>query len=206
MSAFPAGGEARGRELRLRATDPRVWGLTLEATEGDLGRPLKVRCRAGCTVARVGTTEGGAPLFASSWEVEAPAPGVVVNGQRLDRRHALRALDRIMPIVERSGPGTAVEVHGVVALLVLPAGHVEDFPDLLVRCKHGDAVVDRARVVEWWRAGRAPKVAVGFPLHDYARPSWDGARTTTGREVRHLGGPAVPLEELDGLLGREDTP
>jgi hypothetical protein len=174
-------------ELRLETGDPDVWQRTLRAAESRIGtKVIKVRCQeGGCELAQLAVTDLG-PLFQSSFEAERPARfAATVNGHRLSGAER-KAYDRLWPIVEQSGrPIEEVERHGSVALLVVPEDMVQDYPDLLVRCQHGDAVVDRLEAVEWTRrGGRAPKVQVGFPRLTYMRPRNPGSTTSRPREVR----------------------
>jgi hypothetical protein len=173
----------------LETDDDAVWQLTLEALEsGRAVKPMLVKCRAGgCLLARIGLTSGG-PLFTSTWEVEVdPGYRVQVKGDDLGRRAARKALDALMPVAERSGkPVDYLERHGTITLLAVPVHLAQDYPDLLVRCRHGDAVLDRHEVIGWFRAGRPPKVDVSMPRRAYARPSRRGPTISTAREVRRI--------------------
>jgi hypothetical protein len=147
-----------GRLLRLQADDPAVLERTGRAlTDSQLIRrpPLSFTCdHCGRTLARVGDTAHG-PLFTSTWEIPAPMPQViVVNGERLRPRAARKFVEQHTDLVEESGKSMATPLaHGVVALLALPAGMTQDFPDLLARCNaHGDAILDRLSVIAQLRS------------------------------------------------------
>ncbi len=161
--------------VKIWPDDPQVWDRTMAALElaHQLRPSLTLRCRAGgCQLARLGTTALG-PLFTSSWTAERdPDTVVVVNGNRLGRVPVRRHRDRFVPVV--SGGVPEHEVHGVMALLALPTDLPQDYPALLVRCAHGDAILDRLTVVGWLRAGKAPKIDVKMPRAEYERPTLDG--------------------------------
>jgi hypothetical protein len=91
-----------------------------------------------------------------------------------------------------------------LAILALP-DHLpsDDYPDLMARCRHGDAVLDRLAVLEWTRKGRAQKVQVSLPRRTYAPLMMTGGTVHKGKEVRRWGDKAVPLEELRQWLGRD---
>ena len=159
--------------IQLQATDPVVWQFTKDAAvnNSSIAPSLTVHCKA-CQglLAEVGITAAG-PMFRSGWVVEKPlGREYVVNGKRLSRRAALRHEAETALVVRESGPPIVDEErHGTMALLVLPAGMVEDYPPLLVRCvRHGDAIVDRSAVIEATRAN-TPKmfIEVAMPRLDY---------------------------------------
>jgi hypothetical protein len=186
-------------QLQLNASDRSVWRLTLEACQAP--RPellLAVRCSRGCLLAQCGTTAVG-PLFISEWEVETDLPFKFRHDTLgdLSRRDAMRFRDATWPVEERSGaPITHTERHGTIALLALPPDLPQQFPDLLVRCKHGDAVLDRAEVLMWIRAGRVlRKVPTAMPRQAYARPRWEGSTNSTSTEVRRFSGGSRPFPQ-----------
>lgn len=142
-----------GRPVKLDPATPEVQRLTRRALEASRAVPpsLIIRCAdCGAKLAQAGYTPAG-PLFTSSW-VEAPELGITVytaEGE-LDPFAAERWLRR------HHGPEGAhrppVDRDGTIALLTLPPGTADDFPDLVVRCNaHGDAVLDRVEVLAWLR-------------------------------------------------------
>lgn len=189
------------KTLRLEPATDEVWQLTLNAAADPIAdrRPIQLRCRSGgCVIAQVGTTAAG-PLFTSSWEVERAVPyRIEVNGQTLGRSAARRYLDQVQPVTHRSGaPVTYRERHGVVALLALPNALPADYPDLLVRCKHGDALLDRREVIGWHRAGKAPKILVAQPRFEYEPLTRPGNKVTRSHETRRFTvGTPRPLDDL----------
>lgn len=132
---------AAGRRLTAAA-------IVASMASGNTEPTLKIHCaRCGSALGYADYTAAG-PLFISSWEVERALDfDVIVNGRTLSRREALRYRERKHPLVGQSGrPITETGRDGVFALLVLPPGIPEDFPDLLVRCAdHGDAVLTPSR-------------------------------------------------------------
>lgn len=189
--------------LTLDPFTPEVCALTATALRESRGRSpsLTIRCRArSCVLAVVGYTPTG-PLFTSSWHV-APAPHqrVSVNGDEL-RPRELRMWNRGRLDSESGHPVDEPGRDGVVALLTVPAGVPEDYPPLLVRCEHGDAVLDRLEVVEWLRTPGRRKVTVSKPFHAYQ------PRTILAGHERHstatylVESGAATLEDLDALLG-----
>lgn len=209
---------------RLDPDDDAVWERTLAAVVAarDL-RPLLVRCRTGgCVLARCAATAHG-PLFTSSWPVELAAHAhVTVDGVRLSDRAARRWLEQQRQAggVEQSGPPIEDrEIHGVLALLALPPDLTQDYPDLLVRCRHGDAVLDRTEVLGWLRAGAAPKVTPSLPRREYRSQRTDLGETAVTRrssdrrratpdpayhwemarrfQARHAGPPEAPQAPTD---------
>ena len=182
--------------LRLEADDPAVLdrtGAALEISVGITRPPVKFVCgRCGHLLARLGDIPGYGPLFVSWWDVEPEPPHIVVNGRRLRGREAVRHRDATMPVVYREGEPLSTPLrHGVTALLALPAGMRQDYPDLLVRCvAHGDAVLDRVEVIARLRAAtpnrvETVRVPVG-PPRGYREPRLTPGpqETVTQREVR----------------------
>ncbi len=166
--------------LRLDAVNDEVWNRTLAAVASTLGtvKPMVIRCtHDGCPLAHVGNSSNG-PLFTSSWEVQHPNPfRFNVDGQDLGRRAAIREQNRRWPASNESGaPSRYVDRHGVLALLALPPEFEQDYPDLLVRCEHGDAVLNRGNVIGWMRSNRAPRIDTAMPRRQYAP-----LRTDVGR-------------------------
>jgi hypothetical protein len=200
--------------LRLEADDPAVLELTGLALHDAIAipdPPLRLVCsRCGALLARAGDT-GHGPLFTSSWHCE-PEIGysVVVNGRKLSRSEAIKWRAQHDELVQRRGePMHAPLLHGVTALLTLPADLAQDHPDLLVRCdKHGDRVLDRTEVLNWLRqAALKPakrKVAVSQPVSTYRHPqSAPGpSRITHQSEVWRPRFDAMPLEEFDRRMSR----
>lgn len=187
--------------LRLHPEDERAQALLLDALdEAHDQKPVSIRCHKHCHLASVGTTRHG-PLLTSSWSVDTPSPVAVMDADRRMRpRQAKKWLDAHAPVARQSG-GDEPEVHGVLALLALPPELPQDYPDLMVRCSHGDAVLDRFEVVRWSREGWAPKVTVTPERRAYLAPTWVGGEMSESRQVRTLGGTAVPLRELKEFLG-----
>lgn len=204
-----------GPPLRLQADDPAVLERTGRALADSqpIGRPpLSLICdQCGHTLARIGDTAHG-PLFTSSWEVPAPMGQViVVNGERLRPRAARRFVEQHTELIDQTGrPMTTPLVHGVVALLAVPAGMTPDFPDLLVRCNaHGDAILDRLDVIARLRAVKPNRVE-SQPVPVTRADTEDGhlpyrvpeempgpQQTSTQSETRRIKMDAMPLEEFD---------
>jgi hypothetical protein len=89
--------------------------------------------------------------------------------------------------VKQSGrPIKTAERHGTIALLEVPEGLTEDYPDLVVRCRDGQAVLDRHHVVEWLDRGpRSLYVEPGEPYSDYELGEpLPGAQTWHSSEVQ----------------------
>lgn len=137
--------------------------------------------------------------FASSWTVDRPA-SASIDGRQIGQRELDDVLDRVFGAARLvSGPPIRRDdVHGVVALLDLPPALGDDYPALLVRCEHGDAVLERSDVISRAKGRRPEKwtVDVGKPFTDYTfhDPSagWlPASRTTRSREVRG-GSPFTP--------------
>jgi hypothetical protein len=204
-----------GPLLRLQADDPAVLEQTGRALADSqsIGRPsLSFTCdQCGRTVARVGDTPHG-PLFTSTWEIPAPEPVVIVlDGERLRPRAARRFVEQHTDLVGESGKSiTAPLAHGVVALLALPAGMTQDFPDLVVRCNaHGDAVLNRIGVLARLRAIRRNQIdsqSITLARADtedghlpYRAPEVMPApqQLSTRRETRRIKMDAMPLDEFE---------
>lgn len=86
------------------------------------------------------------------------------------------------------------DIHGVVALLGHHDGGLRDRPDLLVRCRdHGDAVLDRAQLLDLLRAGGSDVWLVDprLPRHRYHRlaDDWLGEAVEPARGWRRFSGP-----------------
>jgi hypothetical protein len=207
-----------GEPLRLEADDPAVLERTGRALEDSVSirrPPLRLTChQCGHELARVGDTAHG-PLFVSSWEVPAPEAHVyVVNGERLRPRAAHQFMEQHTELIEQAGPpmGTPF-IHGVTALLALPAGMTPDYPDLLVRCnKHGDKVLDRIEVIAWLRAVK-PNHVESRPITVRRADTEDGhlhyresgpipgpQRRTAQSETRRIKTDAMPIPELERRL------
>lgn len=204
-----------GPPLRLQADDPVVLERTGQALADSVPiarPPLSLTCdQCGHTLARVGDTTFG-PLFTSTWEVPAPmGQVVVVNGERLRPRAARRFVEQHTEFVDQSGrPMATPLLHGVVALLALPAGMTPDFPDLLVRCNsHGDAILDRIGVIAWLRAVK-PKHPESRSITVTRADTEDGhlhyrvpeempgpQQRTTQSETRRIKMDAMSIEEFD---------
>jgi hypothetical protein len=177
--------------VKIHPDDDTVWALTLDAVKDSQGRKqsLTVRCsQCRRALAGAGQTKNGA-LFVSYWELEQGFTGVFYKGQRVPRRVAIKGLDRIMPVVDQSGPASS-EPAGQFgfALLELPCELAQDYPDLLVRCaRHGDAVLNRIEVLELLGQATEKLVDVAFPHREYrSRDDFPGFPSSTSREVRHL--------------------
>jgi hypothetical protein len=219
--------------LRLEADDPEVLRLTALALQDsnspDLDPPLRIVCNGyggkpcGVTLARAGDTNHG-PLFTSSWKVT-PDPGHVIvhNGRQLKPWEARDWIEEHEELVYREGRPLRDDIrHGVRALL---KPGLRDYPNLLVVCeKHGDAVLDREKVVSWLREAvntprklrkpvpievnrreqklnyRPPQLIPGEPVKDKARQA----------ETRKLPFTPMPLEEFKRRQAenhrRSDTP
>lgn len=128
---------------------------------------LTIRCKAcGTKLAQAGYTARG-PLFTSSW-IEPPELGIeVFIGQgRLEPFPAHRwILDHCDNDV---ADDLGYDRNGTIALLTLPPGMDDDYPDLVVRCNaHGTAVLDRHLVIRLLPT-RIPthKVAVSTTIHE----------------------------------------
>jgi hypothetical protein len=204
-----------GPLLRLQADDPAVLERTGRALADSqpIGRPpLSFICdQCGRTLARVGDTAHG-PLFTSTWEVPAPMGQViVVNGERLRPRAARRFVEQHTDLVEESGKSMATPLaHSVVALLALPAGMTQDFPDLVVRCNaHGDAILDRIGVIARLRTVK-PNQIDSQSITVTRADTEDGhlpyrvpgempgpQQLSTQSETRRIKMDAMPLEEFD---------
>lgn len=145
-------GDFAGGVLRLNAVNEEVWRRTGKAVSDSMRRKpsLEVWCgRCGRHLGAAGSGTYG-PLFTSSWLVELPlASATYVNGRRLSRRETLIYQDTVFPARERSGaPIPNEKIEGTIALLALPPELHQEYPDLMVRCKHhGDAVLAREDVL-----------------------------------------------------------
>lgn len=204
-----------GPPLRLQADDSAVLertGQALADSEHIARPPLSLTCdQCGHTLARVGDTAHG-PLFTSTWEVPAPmAQVIVVNDERLRPRAARRFVEQHSDLVDQTGKPMATPlVHGVVALLALPAGMTPDFPDLVVRCNpHGDAILDRIGVIARLRAVK-PNHIDSQPITVTRADTEDGhlpyrvpgempgpQQRNTQRETRRITMDAMPLDEFE---------
>lgn len=202
-----------GRPLRrLSAQHPAVVALTVAAVRASSAtRPMAIRCRHGHLLAYVGDTGSGI-LFTSSWEddedARLPGGGSLhsADGTAATARQVRRYVDTMMI---REGPAPSRQRHGVVALLNVPPEHPQDYPALVVRCRCGDAELDRIQVVGWLRTAKAPpKVQVGKRLayvtpdaSDPVNVALMGARSAKPRTSR-----TTYRQRLRGWGEEGDTP
>lgn len=176
--------------IRLDPATDKVWRLTEAARVASLSvKPtLRIRCdRCRIVVAQAANVPGHGPFLTSSWPVPRVFGPLDMTGEQITVRQALRHADRFGASVETSHPDHlhGDDIDGMWALLSLPAGVPDDYPDLFVRCAdHGNAVLDRERVVRALRDARVKDVAVAMapgppPSSDTRRePLTDGATTT----------------------------
>lgn len=173
--------------LWLDVANDTAWARTLDAlASAPAGPVVALTCARGCRLGKVATTVHG-PLLVASW--------------RVDDGPTRRALDAVAPVERTYGNPDTTEVHGTVALLAL-----DDVPDLLVRCRHGDAVLSRPDVVDWLRKGRGPRIRTGYPLHAYATHHAAVGEAAGTREVRRIGSDAVPRSAFAAWWATDDTP
>jgi hypothetical protein len=140
--------------LRLQADDPDVGARTDQALNA--AATVKPLLRFRCDTCRkvvlaiVGDVPGYGGLFTSSWAVEPDGHRVVANGRELKGRERKRWIAEHDETIEESGaPIDDPLMHGVVALLEVPAGMTDDYPDLLMRCEtHGDFIADRLKTLK----------------------------------------------------------
>ncbi len=188
-------------EVWIDVEDDGIWTRTLAALRSsrptDLASVFRGRqCR--CVLGHAGMVPGHGPMFTSSWS-EPRFSGTVVNGEPWTVRQ-LRRSEADDPRVEVLEPGDSESDarEAVVALLLLTDARPE-YPTLLVRCPHGDAIVDRPIALAAAQAKRPPSgkpatidVTVGHPLSPYRRhhEDWgdgEGARTDRRTTKRRFG-------------------
>jgi hypothetical protein len=173
---------------------------------------LKMICQyCGALLARAGDTKYG-PLFTSSWPSETELGiSVTVNGRKLSRSEAIRHQQQQNELLERRGkPLHEPLLHGMTALLMLPAGLQQDYPDLLVRCDqrgdrrgHGDLVLDRMDVLGRLRDAvmkpQKRKVKVTRPFSEYLplRSGPGPSEKAQQREVWRWKVDAMPIGEFE---------
>jgi hypothetical protein len=195
-------------DLRLDAVDDEVFDLTMRAVrtiEGTVPR-VSLRCRSGgCVLGAIGATDHG-PLLTSSWEVETTPPFKInANGTDLGRAQSIKRWRATGTVTVSGTPDTYTDRHGTIALLTLPPELPQEFPDLLVRCKHGDAVVGRSEALAWYQSKKLVKIEVSMPLETYAplRPSSQHTARKKSRETHTFGdaGGRSP-EDVKALLRR----
>lgn len=164
-------------------------------------RELTVRCARGCKLAVVGSGSAGIVFRGQPWKVMIPLPArLTVNGKAASRRETVRELltdDETGESIDRT------DLHAALALIDNGAEHV----DLLVRCDHGDAVLNRLEVLSWARAGRPIKVPTAMPHREYQAPRLPGAEVREQVVSRQIATGSAPIEHIDAWLGWDhDTP
>jgi hypothetical protein len=204
--------------LQIWPTNERVLALTLDAlADSNGGKPTTTfRCHSGgCRVGLAGLPPSARPwpLFtAAGWDVEDPLPFELTIHDRPATRRESIAHDRETFELVSGPPVSYTGRHGTIALLALPPEVPQEFPDLLVRCLHGDAVLDRMEVISLLRRRvKVHKVRVSFPRRKYAplpggvtHPAFPARRVETKRRQRDL--TALPADEVMRRLGWDDTP
>ncbi|MCA9851489.1 MAG: hypothetical protein KC461_12705 [Dehalococcoidia bacterium] len=193
--------------VRIDAADDNVWRLTLAALEASTATAptLTIRCaKCGAQLGLAGVVPGHGPLFTAAWQVPLASPWRV-NGRRLSEREA-RRYERSRAIeATESGEQVTDETHSTIALLRLPASCPQEYPTLLVRCaRHGDAILDRAAVLDALDHHTGVlTAAVSYPLTEYEPPREDfGTLADTERTRRTFTirpRPSTTTEPHDGL-------
>lgn len=176
-------------QLRIEPSSNRERNRILEALRSQPGRTLVMRGTCGCKLATATATPAGLTFTATPWPAILPlGRSVTVDGQQLSRRETIKHA------LTDQETGEALETderHATLAIL----GTDVDPVDLLVRCKHGDAVLDAHAVEEWHRAGKAPKVRTQMPRRAYAELEPWGAETTRQLITRTIRGDSMTLDE-----------
>ncbi len=149
----------------VEATDPDVLDLTdrvLLRSRAYEKPDIDIKCaKCGTDLAGVGRVDGFV-LFSSCWEAPLQQPWTVIHdGAHLAPHRAIEYAERR----RLSGPSPLEEFNdGTFAVLNLPAELPQDYPDLLVRDRHGSRVLDRHRVLGWLQSGgRAKYVKLETP-------------------------------------------
>ena len=189
--------------LRLEADDPAVREYTAKAFQkSSNSRPLlKFRCAA-ChkPLAKIVVVRNYGPLFVSTWDADTHR--ISVNGREVKGREKRRRHNEMWDTVS----GRPAASHGVTALLRLPAGMTQEFPDLLMRCEtHGDYRADRNALREQLRATEKPTDVPIQPSgvqFDYRQPPKERVvRRLKFSEARPVPTTVAELDELKGKQG-----
>jgi hypothetical protein len=182
--------------LTIEPQDPVECARLLEAIKVKPERVLTIRCSKGCKLARVGSGPAGIVFVGQPWTIPNTLPSQLdVDGQTVSRRETIGEHYTDENTGERID---FTEKHSTLAFLGRAAGHV----DLLVNCDHGSAVLDQTEVLEWVRAGKAPKIPTGAPSERprYVTPEPAGEKRTT-TVTRTIKGTPMPLDEMRKWLG-----
>lgn len=178
--------------VRLTVRDDDVWNATNEALGCKPTQPLTVvRCQGGCRLGELAMTKLGPAAFLS-FDVMFDHPLKVTLGEdELGLRGTLKHISERYSKRVQPGDQPLPRKSYVLApvLLVVPDSLPQEYPDLLVRCEHGDLLLNRmevlavlARKLTRW------KVTVhATPRYSYEAPRQDFADYLRGETVTHSG-------------------